>query len=145
MKKLVTGHTFTLRGVPYICDVLVGLYATSKRPCILLVDSKEFTEGWQGTVTTATANPPPGFLQGFQSESIPFKTWAENEGLLEQLLSLKDEDGLTYFLPARSRDGTSHLSITLGFCKAPVYSLRGKALELYRELLNDFHEEGEQP
>lgn len=145
MKPLVLSHTFTLSGVPYICDVLIGLYATSHRPCILLVDAKEFSSGWQESISTATTNPPPGFLEGYSFFCFAFKTWSENEGLLEQLLALKGEDDLPFFVPVRTSNGEADLKISLGFCKAPVFTLRGKALDLYTELLKELAAEEELP
>lgn len=138
MKKLIRSHTFTIHEVPYICDVLISGYASSGRPCILLVDPRESTNGWQETIAVATVNPSPGYLQGHSQECVPFKTWAENEGLLEQLVAIKDEEGLPYLLPVRTSDNTAQLAITMGFCKAPVYALRGRALTLYLEALSEF-------
>ena len=134
MIELKSDVTVTLYGLEYQSDLYLGMYASSTRPCLVLIDKMSGE-----LVTKATVNPPPGYLMGFQSESFCWKDWSENEGLQAQLQNLVGGDGLPLFLPVRRKDGTT-FAITLGHCKSQVYALNGVALNEYRLLRKHFYE-----
>ena len=134
MSKLASDLTVTLSNQTWGCDLYLGMYANSTRPCLVLIDKMSGEP-----VAKATVNPPLGYLIGFQSECFCWKDWSENEGLQAQLQDLVGGDGLPLFLPVRRKDGTT-FAITLGQCKSQVYALNGVALNEYRLLRKNFHE-----
>lgn len=134
MIKLKSDLTITLSGREYQCDLHLGMYANSTRPCLVLIDNVSGEP-----VAKATCNPPPGYLMGFQSECFCWKDWSENEGLQAQLQTLTGGDGLPLFLPVKRKDGTT-FAITLGLCKSQVYALNGVAFNEYMILRKNFHE-----
>lgn len=134
MIKLKSDVTVTLSGQVWPCDLHLGMYANSTRPCLVLIDKMSGEP-----VTKATVNPPPGYLMGFQSECFCWKDWSENEGLQAQLQNLVGGDGLPLFLPVRRKDGTT-FAITLGQCKSQVYALNGVAFNEYMILRKNFYE-----
>lgn len=134
MIKLKSDITVTLFKQTYKCDLHLGMYANSTRPCLVLTDTVE-----GDVVAKATVNPPPGYLFGFQSECFCWKDWSENEGLQGQLQDLVGGDGLPLFLPVRRKDGTT-FALTLGQCKSQVYALNGVALNEYLLLRKNFYE-----
>ena len=134
MIKLKSDLTITLSNQTWECDLHLGMYANSTRPCLVLIDK---TSG--EPVAKATVNPPPGYLIGFQSECFCWKDWSENEGLQAQLQNLVGGDGLPLFLPVKRKDGTT-FALTLGHCKSQVYALNGVAFNEYMILRKGFHE-----
>lgn len=132
MKTIARSIPLTLFGRQYEADLLLGLYATTKRPAIILVDSRPATlageRAWEGApIAIASSNAPEEYIQHLSHLHFPAKDWSENEGLWEQLTLLTDDDGFPLF--ARTRH-----AITLGFCKAIIFKLGPHAATLYHTL-----------
>lgn len=121
MKTLLRNIPLELAGRKYVCDIILGLYQSTKRPAIMLAESRPSSMSpqaiWDGSPTAvASTNAPEEYIAHLTKAHFPAKTWTENEGLWEQLLLLRDEDGFPLFVQTR-------YAITLGFCKAPIILL----------------------
>ena len=135
MKPLARNIPITLYSQPYEVDILLGMYATSKRPAIILADSRPSTlpgeKAWEGfPVAIASTCAPEEYIQHLTAPHFPAKNWSENEGLWEQLLPLLDEDGNPLFLPTRH-------ALTLGFYRSPIILLGEFARDLFSELIDE--------
>ena len=53
MKVLKSNVPITLDGITYPCDIILGLYASTKQPAIILVDTVANPEAFGETVTVA--------------------------------------------------------------------------------------------
>lgn len=134
MKKLVSNARFLLAGREYLADVYLTLYTSGPVPALVLLGSNE-SEHPGEPIAKATVCPPTGYLTGQPSGCIVFKTWAENAGLMHQILELRGPREENLFTPCYTRDGSAKLAFSLGFCIAPVYRLAGSALMLFDSLV----------
>lgn len=131
MKTLAKKVPIQLFGTAYTCDVLLGMYENGLRPSIILVTSPE--EGNDNATMSepfaiASTNPPPEYIQHLPANCFAGKTYSENQGIWEQLLTLTDEnESLPLFAATKWK-------ITLGFVTAPIYQLGPHATELYEQL-----------
>lgn len=133
MKKLASNISVTLANHTYVCDLHLGLYASSTRPALFLTDSLSGEP-----IGTATCNPPPGFLIGFPFPTFCWKNWSETEGLQEQLEGLRAEDDSPLFEPLLRKDKT-RMAITLGYTKAELSILTGEAETAFNRLREEYH------
>ena len=135
MKVLARNIPITLSGRKYICDILLGLYASTSRPAIMLAESRPESMSpqaiWDGSpIAVASTNAPEEYITHLSKPHFTAKDWSENEGLWEQLMDLLDEDGFPLFVRTRC-------AITLGFCKACIFLLGPNACEAFKELLSE--------
>ncbi len=135
MKTLARNIPITLHSQPYVVDILLGMYATSKRPAVILPSSRPSDRpgerAWEGSpVAIASTCAPEEYIQHLTAPHFPAKNWAENEGLWEQLLPLLDAEGSQLFLPTRH-------AITLGYCRSQIILLGSSAQDLFAELLDE--------
>lgn len=135
MKVLAKGIPLTLAGRKYVVDILIGMYATSHRPSIILVASRPDTLAgdlaWEGEpIAIASTNAPAEYIQHLSPAHFTMKNYSENEGLWEQLLPLVDEDGFPLFHETR-------YAITLGFATCRIGFLGVLASELFQDLLSE--------
>lgn len=141
MKTIAKNVPLKLLGVQYFADIILGMYAESKRPAILLVDSRPDDlpgeRAWEGApIAKASTNAPKEYLYGFSPAHFTAKTYAENADLWPQLLHLEDSDGLPLFIP------TKH-AVTLGFAKAPIFILGPTPAEIFSTMLLEFNQKKE--
>lgn len=142
MKTLVKDFEVNVQGSTHQADLLLGLYASSFRPCLVLVEHPHAELAREAEIlAVVTTNPPPGYLTGFPHASIAVKTWSENKGLWEQLSDLADSSGTPFFRRVEGKDGY-HKKITLNFVVSPIYCLNGGALEAYQQLLDEMEKLG---
>ena len=127
MKVLKSNVPITLGGITYPCDIILGLYASTKQPAIILVDTAANRESFGETVTVASVAVDPSYLTGMPNTYFAGKNWSENEGLWEQLEPLCYGDTpAPLFLRTSKR-------LTLGFCVGvPVYDLGPDAAEVFQ-------------
>lgn len=135
MKVLARNIPITLSGRKYVCDVILGLYATTGRPAVMLAESRPESMApqaiWDGSpIAVASTNAPEEYIAHLTKPHFPAKDWTENEGLWEQLLPLTDEDGFPLFVRTR-------WAITLGFCKALILLLGPNACIEFAELQDE--------
>lgn len=128
MKVIKSGVKITLYGHTYLVDVVLGMYANSLRPSVILVDSAKNTEAFGEVVAIASTNAPQEFMIGMPEDHFAAKTYSENEGLWEQLEPLlSDETNSPLFL-------RTSWKLTLGFIFSPVYSLGPEASNTFLQL-----------
>ena len=125
MKTLAKNIPIILHNREYICDILLGIYVSSSRASIILVDTTE--NGLSEVVSIASTNAPDEYYTGMSPFAFTCKVWSENLGLWDQLISLIDSSDDPLFLPTGK-------SFTLGFTKAPVLQLGHSAQLLFLEL-----------
>lgn len=125
MKTLIKNIIITLHNHEYECDILLGMYASSSRPSIILVDAKD--SGLSEVISIATTNAPEEYYTGMSPFAFTCKTWTENLGLWDQLISLTAHDGTPLFLPTGQ-------AFTLGFTRAQVLQLGPFAKLLFLDL-----------
>jgi hypothetical protein len=135
MKTLARNIPLTLSSRSYVCDILLGIYTSSQRPAILLVESRPSSlpgeRAWAGEpVATASTNAPEEYIQHLTPPHFTAKDYSENEGLWAQLLPLRDEDGFPLFVQTR-------YAITLGFVKAPIMLLGPNAALEFSDLRDE--------
>lgn len=136
MRTIAKHVPVTMSGRKYLADVLLGVYASSLRPAIILASSRPDDlpddRVWSAEpLAVASVNPPPG--QKLPSAySFPAKTWTENEDLWEHLSSLL-VDGKPFFQK-------ENITLRFGFCEAPVYSIAPDFRHLF-DLVRDSLEE----
>jgi hypothetical protein len=135
MKVLAKGIPLILSSRKYLADILIGMYASSHRPSIILVASRPDTLAgelaWEGEpIAIASANAPAEYIQHLSIAHFTMKNYSENEGLWEQLLPLVDEDGFHLF-------HTTRHAITLGFTTCRIGLLGVLATELFQDLLSE--------
>ena len=138
MKTIAKNIPIKLLGVQYIADIILGMYGDSKRPAIILVDSRpddyQGERAWDGApLLKASTNAPKEYLYGFSPAHFTAKTYAENEGLWPQLLHLEDSDGLPLFL-------TTKHAVTLGFSRAPIFILGPTPAEIFDSMLLEYNQ-----
>lgn len=133
MKTLAEKIVLTLSGQTYVCDIILAAYHTTKRPSILLSESRPSElpaeRSWLGEpIAVASTNAPAEYLQHLPRHYFCAKNWTENEGLWEQLELVLDKNDDQLFLPTRHQ-------ITLGFARSRIYSLSPWAISLFEDLL----------
>jgi hypothetical protein len=133
MKVIASNIPIHLHGQNYTCDLVLGIYASTRRPALTLVSA--LVQDFGEAIAVVTTNAPDEYLTSLPLPIFCVKTWSENEGLWEQLVSLEtDLDNLPLFSRAVNiRTGTP-LSITLGFARSPLYDLRHTALRAFYTL-----------
>lgn len=138
MKTLAKNVRLTLASRKYVCDILLSMYVNTKRPAIILCESRPDTfpgeAAWAGEpVAVASTNAPPEYLQHLPLHFTAMKVWSENEGLLPQLLALRTDFDTPLFT-------LSDTKITLGFCTSPVIELGPLVKALHAELISTMKE-----
>lgn len=129
VKVIAKNVPISLSGRKYLCDIILGIYQTSDRPAIMLVESRDGSP-----LATASANAPEGYLQHLSTLHFPAKDYSENSGLWDQLVPLSDEWGQPLFHLTR------HV-ITLGHVhNVQIYRLGATPAVLFTELLAEKHE-----
>lgn len=119
-----------LAGHTYFTDIRVGLYVTNMSPAIILFESDDdpTSDHIESVLATATANVDKNWLTGFPEGCVVAKNYSENEGLWEQLATLKDDEGQALFLPTGKK-------VTLSpFVTGEVFQLSGEAFRMYKQL-----------
>lgn len=122
-----TDVSITLHGHTYLCDLVLGQYASNFRPAILLVDASSIPDSLGEMVATASINAPAEYLYNIPNHHFPVKVWSENAGLWEQLLSLTDDKDRPLF-------HSTNKALTLNFVRAPVVELGVHPLSLFNQL-----------
>jgi hypothetical protein len=137
MKPLAIEIPIVLSGHHYSCDLILGLYADSARPALMLIDA-EAGDDYGSAVAVVSLNPPVGYLTGFLANCFVWKDYSENEGVQAQLVDLKDADGRALFKPFKRND--QQAKITMGFEVCEIWQLEGQAALGFANELNDFHD-----
>ena len=139
VKTLAKNVPLDLGPRKYVVDILLGIYTSSKRPAIILVDSPSSPSAIlvdSSPVAVATAPAPAEYLQHLSPYFFSAKTWSENEGLWEVLSLLVDEDENPLFIPTRHK-------VTLGFAISPIYALGALGVSLYNDLITEMEHDHE--
>lgn len=126
MKELASNIPITLFGRQYDCTILLAMYAEGGRPAISLFSKSP--EGFLEPFRLATLNAPD-FLYGMPPTYTIAKTYSENEGLWEQLFSLKDSLGKPLFVK-------TGVKVTCGFAVCPVIELGPHSTTVWNEYLS---------
>ena len=136
MKVLKSNVPITLGKYTYHCDIILGLYAQTGQPAIILVDTAEKACSMGETVAIASTSVDPAFLTGMPNSYFAGKNWSENEGLWEQLEPLCFGDTpAPLFLKTSKR-------LTLGHVVGvPVYDLGPDANEIFQSFFNSPEED----
>lgn len=120
----------TLVGRKYFADIRLGIYAKGQAPAIILLAAGADPEDPYGgdVLATASTNVEPTWLLGFPEGCVVAKNYSENEGLWEQLSTLKDDEGESLFLP------TGRKVMLSPWVTAEVFQLSGEAMRMYKQL-----------
>lgn len=134
MQTIAENIIVTLAGTRYLCDLRVGVYMT-QRPALLLFDRASSSSS--EVIATVTTSPHPEYLYNMPDEVFASNLWAEEIGLLEQLIRLSNPDGSPLFHPYTDALGQQYL-ITLRHSRAWLYRLAGAAATVFLAELSDF-------
>lgn len=128
MKIIARSVPVKLGGRTWVCDIILGAYMNSLRPAITLVESQDSTFMGEPVAVIST-NVRPEYYTGMSFLAFSVKNWTENEGIEEQMLTWKDEQGEQLF-----RD--TGKAFTVGYASAPVYEIASSsAIAAFDELL----------
>lgn len=135
-KTVLKGVDISLLGIDYHCDLAVGLYPETMRPAILLLTSPVFIEEhdpiqYSEIIAKASVCVPEEYIQHLPEYCFAAKVWSENEGLWEQLLSLRDENNMWLFEDLGQ-------ACMMGFVKAPFYELSSPLYDAFLEVKAEY-------
>lgn len=121
MTPITPQITLTLAGKPYDGHLYLTHYPRNRRPALV------FNSPVGEQIAKLSTNPD------YAPENVcllAVKTWSENEGILPQLLALRDEDDEPLFI-------NIHFAVPAGFEFAPLLGLSKPLQKVFKKLLKE--------
>jgi len=113
--------TLTFAGQSYPGHIYLTYYPSTKRPALV------FNSPIGEPIAKLSINPD---FTPANVCLVAIKTWTENEGLLPQLLALRDEDDEPLFIDV-------NLALPAGYEFAPLLGLSKPLQKVFKKLLKD--------